>query len=77
MMKKQEQASLQQEKLSSLIHLASYMMGRLNVCDGKVTDCEEIQTEYPHWIEQLLDTAAGLASEQNSAIDELITGFDK
>ena len=53
------------------------MMGRLNVCDGKVTDCEEIQAEYPHWIEQLLDTAAGLASEQNSAIDELITGFDK
>ena len=38
MMKKLEQASLQQEKLSSLIHLASYMMGRLNVCDGKVTD---------------------------------------
>lgn len=67
-----EQVSVNQERLSCLIHLASYMMGRYNVNQGDVIENQELNAAYPAWIEAVLDTALELAKDQNEAIDKMI-----
>ena len=78
MMNKLEQVSLEQERLSNLLHLTSYMMGRYNVNQGEVIENKELNAQYPVWIESLLDTAIELADNQNIRIDDIIqTSFSK
>lgn len=63
--------SVNQEKLSCLIDLAAYMMGRIN-CEC-LPDNEEIRNNYPAWLESLLDTLSDLAKKQNAEFDSLIS----
>lgn len=63
--------SVNQEKLSCLIELAAYMMGRIN-CEC-LPDNEEIRNNYPAWLESLLDTLSDLAKKQNAEFDSLIS----
>ena len=53
--------SVNREKLSCLIDLAAYMMGKIN-CEC-LPDNEEIKNNYPAWLESLLDTISDLAKK--------------
>lgn len=58
------------EKLSSLINLSAFMMGKINV-EG-LPDNEEIRSNYPFWLESLLNTISKMADEQEHRLDEII-----
>ena len=62
--------SVNREKLSCLIDLAAYMMGKIN-CEC-LPDNEEIKNNYPAWLESLLDTISDLAKKQNTDFDSLM-----
>ncbi|MBR1372841.1 hypothetical protein IJ556_00125 [bacterium] len=64
--------SVKEERLMCLVQLASYMMGRINVSEGEVSGNEEINKNYPGWLETVLDTALEIAQRQNTVFDELI-----
>lgn len=68
---KQLEYSVNQEKLSCLLDLAAYMMGRIN-CEC-LPDNEEIKNNYPAWLESLLDTLSDLAKKQNTEFDSLMS----
>ncbi len=65
--------SVNQEKLSYLIDLAAYMMGRIN-CEC-LPNNEEIRNNYPAWLKSLLDTLSKLTKEQNANFDLLMSNL--
>lgn len=71
-MDKMTNYSVKEERLMCLVQLASYMMGRFNVSEGAVAENEEINKEYPGWLESVLDTASEIGQKQNTAFDGLI-----
>lgn len=76
LMKQMTNYSVKEERLMCLVQLASYMMGRINVSEGEVAGNEEINKNYPGWLETILDTASEMAQRQNTAFDELIQTVD-
>ncbi len=76
-MKQMTGFSVKQERLMCLVQLASYMMGRINVSEGEITGNEEINKEYPGWLESVLDTASEIGQKQNTAFDGLIQMVDE
>ena len=67
-----EEHSIKEERLMSILQLASYMIGKINVSEGKISDNEEINNNYSHWLESIIDLASNEAKNQNSEFDVLI-----
>ena len=67
--------SVNQEKLSCLINLAAFMMGKIN-CEC-LPDNEDIKRNYPAWLESLLDTISDMAKKQNEEFDLLMNEISK
>ena len=65
-----EQLSCEHERLSALIHLSAFMMGKIN--NENLPDNEKIRQEYPFWLESLLDTIYAEADRQNNCFDDII-----
>lgn len=72
LMDKMTNYSVKEERLMCLVQLASYMMGRFNVSEGAVAENEEINKNYPGWLETVLDTASEMAQKQNTAFDAIV-----
>lgn len=70
LIEKMTEHSVNEERLMCLIHLAAYMMGKIN-CEC-VSDNEEIKNNYPGWLESLLDTISDVATKQNKEADAII-----
>ena len=70
-----EEYSVNQERLSCLIDLAAYMMGRIT-CDC-LPENDGIRNNYPGWLESLLDTASDIAKKQNKEFDSLMQSISK
>ena len=64
--------SVNEERLMCLIQLASYMMGRFNICQGEICGNKEINNNYPAWLESLIDTVSELAQKQVIDFDGII-----
>ncbi len=64
--------SVNEERMMCLINLATYMMGKINCCDGSVSSNEEINNNYSGWLESLLDTVSDMAKKQNAEFDSFI-----
>lgn len=67
-----EQMSVDFEKLTGLIQLSAYMMGRINT--DNLLDDEETKKNYPFWLESLLDSVADMAKAHEEKFDEIING---
>lgn len=68
--------SVKEERLMCLVQLASYMIGRINVSEGEIAGNEEINKNYPGWLETVLDTASEMAQEQNTTFDAIVEMMD-
>ncbi len=72
LIEKMTEHSVNEERMMCLMHLAAYMMGKINCCDGCVSDDEEINNNYSGWLESLLDTVTDMAKKQNAEFDSFI-----
>lgn len=77
LMEKMTEHSVNEERLMELVHLATYMMGKINICDGCISENDEINNNYSGWLESLLDTISNVATEQTKDFDEIMQEVDK
>lgn len=72
LIEKMTEHSVSEERIMCLIHLAAYMMGKFNISDGCISGNDEINSNYPGWLEALLDTISDIATENNKDFDAII-----
>lgn len=77
LIEKMTEHSVNEERLMCLIHLATYMMGKINISDGCISGNDEINNNYPGWLESLLDTISDVATKQNEEFDAIIQEVNK
>lgn len=68
-----EALSVDCERLSSLVHLLSYMIGRYKLEELN----EYAQSNYLSWIESLADTTAEYAETQNRTFENVLQAILK